>query len=137
MSKIISLDVGEKRVGVAYADDILRTAYPLITLQNDETIISQILEKVKSTESRAVVVGQPRNNSGEITAQTIYVENFVENLRKELPKNAEIYFQDESLTSVKAQEFLDEIGRPYKKEDIDSLAAAIILQDYLNAGGKI
>jgi len=76
----------------------------------------------------AIVVGYPRNQQGEATAQTKYVENFVERL-KDFDK--EIIFQDESLTSVLAEQQLISHKRPYTKGDIDSQAAAIILQDYL------
>ena len=75
-----------------------------------------------------LVVGYPRNQQGEPTAQTQYVENFVSKLGK---VESKIVFQDESLTSVKAESILAAQKRPYAKGDIDSMAASVILQDYL------
>lgn len=75
-----------------------------------------------------VVVGYPRNQSGEPTKQTEYVEAFANLLIDIAPT---IVFQDESLTSVKAEETLKRQGKPFEKGDIDALAASFILEDYL------
>ena len=74
------------------------------------------------------MVGYPRNQSGEPTQQTAYVEQFVEALQ---PVDATIKYQDESLTSIKAEDILKKRKKPYEKGDIDALAASLILQDYL------
>jgi len=125
---IISLDVGEKRIGVAVADIGVKIAVPYETILVDGNEVRSIAEILDRENADAIVVGYPRNQAGEPTAQTRYVENFVEKL-SDLP--ARIYYQDESLTSVLAEQQLAAHGRPYRRSDIDSQAAAIILQDYL------
>jgi len=124
----VSLDVGERRIGVAVADDAVRIAVPFETVEVDGNEIARILAIVIQENASTIVVGYPRNQSGEPTAQTAYVETFVRQLRD---SDATIVFQDESLTSVMAEQQLKAQKRPYEKGDIDAYAAAIILQDYL------
>lgn len=124
---LIALDVGEKRIGVASANTAVRIAIPVTTIQVDGDELKAIAEMVVRENIHTIVVGYPRNQAGESTAQTAYVENFAEQLKD----FAEIKFQDESLTSVAAEQRLTAHGKPYSKEDIDAQAAAIILQDYL------
>ncbi len=125
---LVALDVGEKRIGVAVADTSVRIAIPMTTLDVDGTEIKEIALLVTRENCDTIVVGYPRNQSGEPTAQTAYVEKFAEQL-KDIA--ATIEFQDESLTSVIAEQRLSAHNKPYSKADIDAQAAAIILQDYL------
>ena len=125
---LIALDVGEKRIGVAVADTGVRIAVPFTTIEVDGAEIQSIAEIVAKEQAEIVVVGYPRNQQGESTAQTNYVEKFAEGLEF---LDAKLVFQDESLTSVLAEERLKQYGRPYSKGDIDAQAATIILQDYL------
>lgn len=124
----LALDVGEKRIGVAVGDDGVRIAVPFDTIEVDGTEITCIARLVIDQNVDTVVVGYPRNQSGEATAQTEYVEAFAKQLADIAPK---LVFQDESLTSVMAEQQLKSYGKPYTKGDIDARAAAIILQDYL------
>lgn len=125
---LVCLDVGEKRIGVAVADTGVRIAVPFATIEVDGSELQSIAEIVIKEQADTIVLGYPRNQQGEVTAQTKYVETFAEGL-KDLDKK--IVFQDESLTSVLAEQQLIAHKRPYSKGDIDSQAAAIILQDYL------
>lgn len=132
-SSILALDVGERRIGVAWADGGLRIPFPLVTIEADKAPIIKIKELYDDQRAGLIVVGLPRNQQGEETAQSQFARDFAAQLEKEgLP----IVFQDESLTSVLAEEELKKRGKPYGKADIDSLAATFILQDYLNSGGK-
>lgn len=124
----LALDVGEKRIGVALGDDGVRLAFPYETIEVDGGEIVRIAELAIAERADVIVVGYPRNQSGEATAQTAYVEEFVKQLGD---LDAPIVFQDESLTSVLAEQRLQSYKKPYSKGDIDALAAAIILQDYL------
>ena len=124
----VCLDVGEKRIGVAVADDSVRIAIPHTTVEVDGTEIAQILEILEKERADVLVVGYPRNQSGEATSQTEYVEEFMKQLSDVAAK---IIYQDESLTSVMAEQRLASYGKPFAKGDIDSMAASIILQDYL------
>lgn len=125
----LGLDIGEKRTGVALADDGVRIAIPLDTL--DMTAIDfrkSVAELVTQNDISTIVIGYPRNQSGEATHQTAFVESKAENLHD---LDAAIVFQDESLTSVIAEERLKKRGQVVEKGAIDAEAAAIILQDYM------
>jgi len=125
---LISLDVGEKRIGVAVADDSVRIAVPFTTIEVDGTELTKIADLVIQQGADTIVVGYPRNQQGEATAQTDYVEKFAKQLED---MDAKLAFQDESLTSVIAEQRLIAQKKPYTKGDIDANAASIILQDYL------
>lgn len=124
----LSLDVGEKRIGVAVGDSGVRIAVPFETIEVDGKEVERIARIVIGESVDTVVVGYPRNQSGEATAQTAYAEAFADKLKDIVPK---LVFQDESLTSVLAEQRLKSYGKPYTKGDIDAQAAALILQDYL------
>lgn len=127
---LISLDVGEKRIGVAVADDSVRIAVPFTTIETDGNEIATIAQLVIQQHAETLVIGYPRNQQGETTAQTNYVENFAKQLEELGPT---LVFQDESLTSVIAEQRLIAQKKSYTKGDIDAYAAGIILQDYLEA----
>lgn len=124
----LALDFGEKRIGVAMGDDVVRIAVPLDTIEVDGNELTRLARLIVDHEPDVIVIGYPRNQSGEPTAQTEFVEQFAKKLADIAPK---IEFQDESLTSVLAEQRLKSYGKPYSKADIDAQAAALILQDYL------
>lgn len=128
--KLIALDVGSKRIGVAKADSNVRIAIPSGTIEVDGNEFSQIASFARVYGTDCFIIGLPRNSKGEETAQSNYVRNFAKALKKAMPE-AKIRFQDESLTSVEAEERLDRRKKKYHKGDIDAEAAAIILQDFL------
>lgn len=125
---LLCLDVGEKRIGVAVGDSAVRIAVPFETIEVDGDEIRSIAELIIKENADILVVGYPRNQAGEATAQTKFVEDFAAKLVDIAPK---IVFQDESLTSVIAEQQLVSYKRPYSKADIDAQAASIILQDYI------
>lgn len=126
---LLALDVGEKRIGMAMADTGVKIAVPFGYLENTESVMTQLAEVLLRHDIDTVVVGYPRNQSGEPTAQTAFFEAFVADMT-ELEIDADIVYQDESLTSVQAEQRL---GRVKDKGEIDAEAASIILQDYLEA----
>ena len=128
--KLLGLDVGSVRIGVALADMSVRIAIPHDTLTVDGTELKAIAEEVVQNDIDTIVVGYPRNQAGEVTDQTATVEAFADQLKDMAPQ---IVFQDESLTSVTAEQRLQARGEAYTKADIDAEAAAIILQDYLES----
>lgn len=127
---LICLDVGTRRIGVALADTDVKIAIPFMTVEVDDehSEINAINKIIASENIDTLVVGLPRNLSGEETAQSVYTKNFVKNFEFSVD---EIIFQDESLTSVQAENLLKSYKKPYSKGDIDMNAAAIILQDYI------
>ncbi len=124
---ILALDVGDRRVGVALADSQIKIAVPYGYLERSDKIIQQITELMLDHDIDTLVIGYPRNQSGEATKQTESVEQFVKELA-EIEIDADLVFQDESLSSVEAERRL---GRVKDKGEIDAEAASIILQDYL------
>lgn len=130
-SAIIALDIGEKRIGVAVADGTVRIARPLETVNVDGQELQDIAKYISGVGAGMVVLGYPRNQAGEPTAQTAYVEAFAERLQQ--VTDVALAFQDESLTSVLAENRLRSYGKPYSRADIDAQAATLILQDYLEA----
>ena len=129
MSKsYVALDIGEKRIGVALARDDVKIAMAYDTLNVDGGEVQAIAEIIVREKADVLVVGYPRNQAGEPTKQTEFVERFIEQLRDIVSK---IVFQDESLTSVKAEEILNARNQPYAKGEVDALAASLILRDYL------
>ena len=126
----LALDVGERRIGVASASSDVKIAVPGDWIDVDGKELDIIREMLIDESIDVLVVGYPRNQRGEPTAQTQYVENFVDSLGQ---IESDVVFQDESLTSVKAENILVSQKRPYSKGEIDSMAASIILQDYLEA----
>ena len=125
---IIALDVGEKRIGVAHADTTVRVPVLHSTIEVNGLEIERIRQIVAELQPMRIVVGYPRNQRGEPTAQTKDVKKFAHQLHElQIP----IVYQDESLTSVLAEKYLKAQKKPYTKADIDGQAAAIILGDYL------
>lgn len=128
-NKLLGLDVGERRIGVSIGDDRVKIASPLITINVDGKEIDIIKQLIADHGVSTMVVGYPRNQSGDTTKQTRLVELFADKLRGLGPK---LVFSDESVTSVLAEQRLVGYNKPYTKADIDAQAATIILQDYLN-----
>lgn len=126
-SQLLALDVGERRIGVAIADPRVRISVPLETIDVDGNEIERIAYLCQRDNVSRIVVGYPRNQSGEATKQTAFVEDFARQLKFIAP----IAFQDESLTSVHATRMLEQSKKRYERGDVDMQAAALILQDYL------
>ncbi len=128
--KLIALDVGSKRIGVAKADSTVRIAIPYSAVEVDGTEFKKIASLARAWDIDSFVIGLPRNSKGEETEQSRYVRKFAQQLKHEIT-GAKVCFQDESPTSVEAEKRLKNRKKGYKKGDIDSEAAAIILQDFL------
>lgn len=127
-SSILGIDAGEKRVGVATANVIARLARPLTTLANDTKLVSSLKTIAKDEDAGLMVLGLPRNLEGEETTQTAWVRTFAKKLE---PVGLPIVFHDEALSSRAAEKELVKRGKPYAKVDVDALAAAYILADYM------
>ena len=100
--KIIGLDVGTKRIGVAKADSSTKIAIPVGFLLTDGSEWQEIMRIANLNNTNLFVLGLPRSNEGNETAQSRYVRDFARKLVQNIP-GAKIRFQDESLTSVEAE----------------------------------
>ena len=130
--KLMALDVGTKRIGVAKADSNVRIAVPYSAIPVDGSEFQKIASLARAWSIDGFVIGLPRNSQGAETAQSQYSRDFARQLKATIP-NAKICFQDESLTSVEAEKRLGKRKRGYAKGEVDSEAATIILQDFLES----
>lgn len=128
-SYLMALDVGERRIGVAISSTIAKVASPFDAIINDDKVFDTIESLIDQNNIGAIIVGLPRNMQGEETKQSEYVRGFITRLKQNtlLP----VVLQDESLTSVHAEEHLKESKKTYSKGQIDSESAVIILNDYI------
>ena len=138
--RILALDVGTKRIGVAFADTSVRIAVPRAMIPVDGREFEEIAKQFRIEKADLIVSGLPRNNQGEETAQTKVVQNFIialsEYFVKHNQKTPLITFQDETLTSVTAEEYLTANSHECTPKDratgkLDSEAATIILEDFM------
>jgi|SRR5579884_677836 len=127
---ILGLDFGDIRVGLAIATLTARLPRPLATLEFNNVFFDELRSIISQEQVREIVVGLPRGMEGQPTAQTATVQDFAAELKRRL--KLPIHFQDEALTSKKAEAELHARGKPYRPTDIDALAATYILDDYLN-----
>lgn len=129
VSSVLGLDYGAKRVGVALAPSDLKLSQPLVTLANDKGLTDELKKLAAEHRVDKVAVGLPRNLDGDDTPQTKTARNFAKSLEAAL--KLPVYLIDEAATSVQAEARLKAGGKPYAAGDIDSLAAAIILDDFI------
>jgi len=134
-SSIIALDVGNKRIGVASANAVARIPGPLTTITNDDTVVATLQDLLKKHDAALIVVGLPRGLEGQHTDQTRTVETFISMIKPHI--TLPIYWQDEALTSHKAEAELNARQKAYTKGDIDALAATYILDDFLGEHPEI
>lgn len=128
--RIIGLDVGEKRIGVAKADSNTRIAVPVGFVEANGNEWQEIAKIADLNNTKFFVLGLPRSNEGNETKQSLFVRNFARVLTEKI-SGAKVRFQDESLTSVEAESRLKKRKKKYEKGEIDAEAAAIILQDFV------
>lgn len=135
---ILALDVGEKRIGVAVSDElgILATPRTVIFRRSTQAALEEIVRLVRAEEASLVVVGLPISLDGQLHGQAQSVQRFGERLRKLL--DVPVVYADEMLSTVRAEERLRAAGvRPQRiRERIDAMAAAVILEEYLEQRGR-
>lgn len=133
--KVMALDYGEVRIGVAMTDLMRLIASPFETYvrKSLDQDLDHICALIKNNSVKTVVVGLPLNMDGTEGERAQKTREFVNVLKAKT--TAEFVFQDERLSSVSAEELLLEGGmkRKDRKQNIDKVAAAIILESYLNS----
>jgi putative holliday junction resolvase len=133
--RVMALDVGERRIGVAMSDSMRILASPLTTLRATprDRVLAQIATHIAQYEVAEVVVGLPLTLSGQVGPQAHLVQAFADELRRALAVPVHLF--DERLTSVAAERMMIDLGmKPeQRKARIDEVAASIILQDFLDA----
>ncbi|MDF1667030.1 MAG: Holliday junction resolvase RuvX [Planctomycetota bacterium] len=133
---ILALDYGMKRIGAAATDALGYSVQPLPVIDNTgpEPVLVRIVELVESQRIELVIVGLPLNMNDSEGPMALKVRAFSETLQARLPESVEVILRDERLTSWTAEKEEFAKGRlPWKdKGKIDTRAAMILLEDYLN-----
>jgi putative Holliday junction resolvase len=133
--RVLGLDVGDRRIGVALSDETGVLASPVATLERvgPRKDLKAIAALVRQHDVGAIVMGLPRHLDGRIGLQAVKVQQFAAALGPVV--RVPIHFQDEGLTTVEAEQILIErdVSRQRRKGLVDQVAAVLILQDYLDA----
>lgn len=133
--RIMALDVGDKKIGVAISDSLLLTAQPRPTLvrKNLKGDLERLGDLAQENEVVEIVVGKPVHMDGRESPQSDKIRRFALNLSKTL--GLPVTFWDERLTSFAAEQHLEELGLNWRKrrEQVDKIAAMFILQSYLDS----
>ena len=136
--RIMALDFGTKRIGIAVSDELFITAQGLPSLYRKDlkSDLDEIGRIAKSNDVREIIVGLPLSMNGSYSAKTKEVVAFVDDLLKTVDIAVKTW--DERLTSMQAERVLLEadVSRSKRKKVTDKLAAQIILQSYLDSKGK-
>lgn len=134
-SRLIGIDVGTKRVGIAQTDLLKTIANPVGTFSPDGALI-ELSNIVKKSSVDKFIVGWPLTPKGEEGTSTIMVQEFIDKLSHLFP-DIEVAKIDESYTSNIARDIMIQTGVPKKKRKekgrVDRIAAAVILQNYLDS----
>ena len=135
MNRFMGIDYGERRIGISISDPLNIFAKPLKTI--DRKITPNFIEEIKSTireySINKIVIGLPLNMKGKDSKQTINVRKFIEYFKSQI--QIPVYTCDERLSSKSAEDSLKFLNKsPSKnKEKIDSIAATIILQEFIDS----
>lgn len=130
LTKVLAIDVGEKRVGLATCDELRMIASPFGFLDRDDAV-EKIVNIISSEEIAQLVVGLPQLSSGDMGTQAEDVKTFAKELGEST--NIKIDFENEILSSVEAANRIKRSKKKMKhKGELDAMAACIILESYLN-----
>jgi len=133
--RLLGIDFGAKRVGIAITDPLRIFAYALVTITNDNNFWKVFNQLFVDYEIETIVLGYPLKESGKRSASTELIEKFKEILENNT--NIPIVLSDERYSSVIAkQQILESVKSKKKRQDkglVDKNAAAIILQEYLDS----
>ncbi|MBL7155888.1 MAG: Holliday junction resolvase RuvX [Candidatus Omnitrophica bacterium] len=133
--RILGLDIGSKRIGVALSDPLGITAQGLFTIERagDDELYRRLEDIVKEKEVKEIVVGLPLNMNGSSGPQAEAAATFADTLKEKL--NVPVKMWDERLSTMEVERIMIAGGasRSKRKKKIDKLAAQVVLQSYLNA----
>lgn len=139
MSRILAIDYGKKRTGIAVTDNLQIAANGLTTVETKH-LEQFVLDYVAKEDVSTIVVGKPTQMNGEDSENMRRIEPFFNRLKKLLP-DTEITYYDERFTSVLAHKAMIDSGIGKKarqnKALVDKISATIILEDYLQSKTQI
>jgi len=131
--RILGIDLGKRRIGLALGDTESKIAIGLPTILNDRHLVDNLRTIIKGERIKRFIVGLPKTMSGATGEQAGYTQKWADKISQLL--EVEVVYEDERLSSKMARDGLLAIGHHLKKEDIDQAAAVLILQSYLDRGG--
>ena len=135
--RVLAIDHGSKRMGIAVSDELKMIAQPLefIPAEPFPAFLARLEEIIRDKEVESILVGLPRNMDGSYGPAALKVQDFVAALKGAL--SVPIKTWDERLTSAQANRLLIQgnVRRDKRKEKVDAMAAAILLQSYLDSLG--
>lgn len=133
--RILALDVGNKRIGAALSDELNILAQPLYTIHRKglERDIQEIVNIIKEKNVGTVIVGLPKNMDGTVGFQGEKTQKFAEILMQNI--EVPLIMWDERLTTVSARRIMieNDVKQKDKKNLVDTVAAVVILENYLNS----
>lgn len=133
--RLLGLDFGSRRIGVAVSDELGLTAQPVLTLvrKNVKSDLKSLGRLLRKYGCEAIVLGHPLYMSGDVSPQAAKTQAFADTLRETFP--LPVHLWDERLTSAEAHRHLHAAGRPLSghREVVDQVAAVLILQSFLDA----
>jgi len=138
LKRVMALDVGFKRIGVALSDPLRLTAYPykVIYRKSNRETFEELLKVVKEKNVGTVLIGVPINLEGKETKIGEKIKKFSSKFHsflKERGIELEFIFVDESYSTLEAKNLCRELGK--KREELDDIAAALFLRDWLASRG--
>jgi len=128
--RVLGLDVGRKRIGVALGDTDNHVAVGLPTLINNKEILDKLKLIILEKDIQKLIIGYPKTMSGQNGEQVDYTQRWTDQAVKVLKISVE--YVDERLSSKMARDSLAMLGKDLAKEDIDQAAAVLILQSWLD-----
>lgn len=136
--RILGIDMGERRIGLALSDPLGYTAQGLKTIQinNPDEVCKKLIVVINEKKVEKLVFGLPINMNGSMGPQAKKVQEYASKLK--MLTNLPVDFEDERLSSVSAEQvlLLADQSRKKRKKSIDMLSAVIILQSYLDRKGS-
>lgn len=136
--KIMSIDYGDARTGVAFCDvrEMLATAYTVIHEAYQPKLVKQLVEIMNKEKAEMVVIGLPRNMDGSYGFRAEKCRELGELLKSEI--DIPVDFEDERLTTVIAHDILssNNVGEKKRKSTVDAVSAVVILQSYIDKRNK-
>ena len=129
--RYLAIDYGSKRTGLAICDQSETIVSPLAVIEGKQALFTKIVDIIKSENAEAIVVGLPLNMNDSFGQQAKLALGFAEELKKHI--DVPVHFQDERLSTFDAEEKIApaELSRKKKKKRLDAIAAAAILDDFL------
>jgi len=138
--RVMALDVGHKRIGVALSDpgQVLASSLQVIERKGQQRDLATVVQLVREHKVGKIIVGYPRSLDGTVGPQAKVVERYAAVLEEKLRDSSldvPVILRDERLSTVAAGRLMAEAGRKSRerRKRIDAVAAAVILQDYLDA----